>query len=99
MTAAGERIKELAILPDREKRQIPDRHQPLLAALSSQTYDSVRLVQVIEIDPHDLAHPSPGRVHRFQQGTITQGQGRLPGRKLHECRCIVLCQHARKWLW
>jgi hypothetical protein len=70
MTAADQRLQGLSILADRVKRQIPDRNHPFFAALASETNDSVRLIEVTEIDPHDLTDSGTGRVHRFQQGTI-----------------------------
>ena len=103
MTITRSRLQGPAILADGLQRYIADRDQPFLATLPFQTDNAVGFVEVIEIDPDDFTHPRAGRIHGFQQGTVTGQENPVDtiySQRFYEvAKNITLSQHVYSPRW
>ena len=60
---------------------LPQRHQPILAALAGHPHHPLAQVDRIGRQVHQLAHPQAGGVHQFQHRPVAQAFGRARVRR------------------
>ena len=62
----------LEIGPKRPLRGQPERHDALFRPLAQHTHDAPLVIDVVDVEPHELAHTQGARVEQLDRHAVTQ---------------------------
>ena len=90
-----QRLPILEVLAHRLRRAGVERHDPLLAALTEHAHHLRAEIDVVHVEPGELAEAEAGRVEQFEDRAVAANQDDVADRRLDQRRHLVLRQVRR----